>query len=794
MGCVCEICKDEKEIPPLKDNNDIATEQSLEYAEIDKNKKLSKVNDEEVAFARSLLVSMEVVDDCKEPVMQCLVIQRLVAVLNYYNSLMLAAEDRDSDVWKKKFIEFCDEHYGDYWMMEDYMHFIAYHSDLKSTNQIAAALEFKCFGDLKVCGGTSRHYRNRQRDVEEEVHYYIDIMDSLHFNLLHLVDVGLRVNVDWNLESQQSDGLVDQKMFKMKREIQMKRQQTAFSRIDATIKNSKFSLCSTVGTNGGAKGGMTKMDSVLKDFQKDVGDEAAVHHLVEFVKEQRYDTETMNEDTAIYAESKQCNIQKAMKAQGDGERFGAIRRWLRYHRVSGSSFSTGIWWAYWPWYRTQTIESLMSERDVMWNKIDFGGHSMESLCVYPHFGNLKDEALGSGLISAKFWKELFEKATRYLQSSHCKKMVDEGWGYALEFGVPKNFQVTVHHLMSLLLYTDSSIYCTALSETFRAIKCDETIEEMNSRNSMFYWTSRYLRELVHCFGVYAHKESTPFFTGISYEMSIPQFKMGLIGPSSTSVAVEVALRFAGQNGMMLVLEGGGSKCFDASMFSAYPEEQERIFCGSTYRETVTSVVLVNSAKNYSAAIGAYSKFDAIFSSVSGQEGMTAVEMEIIAESLRWIQGDDAAVNHEKLDLFILETFYSIVIHKKMVYLNLLHLWRMTDKQIVNTVMNPLWHRKYDDENSKDRNANLMKPFVFTVFPDVHQIRISAWNFPFDLISFLRMMRKVNVPETLEFIFIDGREWLDDAFTEKVKEEYAANRIGVEKREKNKYERSLCLKF
>ena len=771
-----------------------------------------------------LFENMEVVGKCKgfssakiedddeieseeQSLILCPALKRLVAVLNYYNSLMLNAVNGDDALWQNQFIEFCDKYYGQKWMMEDHMHFVAKHSDLKSTQKMAVFLDCKCFGDLAKCGGTARHYRNRGRVGTKAVHFYVDYMDSLHFNVLHLVDVGLRVNTDDNLEHNQNrDGLKDLALFKMSREIQSKRERCFFERLDGT---SKFSLCSTVESNHCAKGGMTKLDSVLKDFRKEVGDDAAVHRFVEFIREQRYDTETMNEDMTVYAESNQCNIKRALlggtvsatstfedaivalaiKADigllwnqatslfdsyllpnEEDPVFDALRQWLRYHRVSGSSFSTGKWWAYWPWYRQQTIDSLLSKS--RWEEIDFGGHSMKSLCVFPHFANLKEEALGSGFISTTFWSMLFKKATIYLQTACCRNMVDHrNEGYYMQFDVSRGFKVKVEHLMALLLYTDSSEYCTALSLTFRAIESGETIGEMNKRNSMYYWTSRYLRELVMCFGIQAYKEQKAFFTGISYEIPIPQFQIGLIGPTSTTMAKEVAVRFAGENGMIVFLKGGGSHYFDASIFSAYPEEQERIFCGSISREAVTSIALIKSARNYRAAIGAYSKFDAIFSAQKVDE-MTSLEMDIIKESIRWINGGDDAVKHSKLDLYILETFYSFVVHKKMVLLDLSILRGVKHFEIVNMVMNPLWNQLYDGGDNEPTNANLMKPFVFTVFRDVCQVKLDAVDYRFDLMSFLRMIESVNLPKTLELIIIEGGWWSNKEFNEMVKQAYA----------------------
>ena len=225
--------------------------------------------------------------------------------------------------------------------------------------------------------------------------------------------------------------------------------------------------------------------------------------------------------------------------------------------------------------------------------------------------------------------------------------------------------------------------------------------------------------------------------------------------------------------MLIVLKGKRGRCFDASPFSAYPEEQERVFCGSTRKQTVTSIILVNSAKNYRAAIRAYSKFDAIFSGRRPEE-MTDAEMEMIADSIRWIKGDEAATSHKKLDIFILETFYSFIIHKKMVYLNLNRLIEVHYNEILKMVVYPLRNQRADLRAKI--NDNLIKSLVFTLFPDVHQIRIDAHEYPFDLISFLNVIRSVDIPQTLEFILIEGTGCLRRAFTMKVNEQYAAEGI------------------
>ena len=61
---------------------------------------------------------------------------------------------------------------------------------------------------------------------------------------------------------------------------------------------------------------------------------------------------------------------------------------------------------------------------------------------------------------------------------------------------------------------------------------------------------------------------------------MPQFNIHLYSPTSTSVRIEVALRFFGESGMILEMnncKGAGRilQGMDCSWFSRYPEEDER---------------------------------------------------------------------------------------------------------------------------------------------------------------------------------------------------------------------------
>ena len=72
----------------------------------------------------------------------------------------------------------------------------------------------------------------------------------------------------------------------------------------------------------------------------------------------------------------------------------------------------------------------------------------------------------------------------------------------------------------------------------------------------------------------------PFYCGMSSVMTIPQFTMQLFSPTSTSCHIEVAMKFSGDNGIIIQFdnEGGmatGMEGLDVSWISRYKEEDER---------------------------------------------------------------------------------------------------------------------------------------------------------------------------------------------------------------------------
>eukprot|EP01084_Bolivina_argentea_P202624 346178_1 len=92
-------------------------------------------------------------------------------------------------------------------------------------------------------------------------------------------------------------------------------------------------------------------------------------------------------------------------------------------------------------------------------------------------------------------------------------------------------------------------------------------------------------------------------------MTIPEFAMRLCAPTSTSTHIEVAIKFSGQDGMILELEKSASyvviplKVFDCSWISQYKEEDERLFCGGQFCVNIKSIRIRNTNENFGDFIG-----------------------------------------------------------------------------------------------------------------------------------------------------------------------------------------------
>ena len=157
-----------------------------------------------------------------------------------------------------------------------------------------------------------------------------------------------------------------------------------------------------------------------------------------------------------------------------------------------------------------------------------------------------------------------------------------------EYGTQHGTQISVPSLICIILYTDYTDLATSFSSTFRMNGPFETLESVKKRNQNYYWFAKGLKQLVHSYGQ-SYKRGIgllsalkgPFFCGLSFVLLMPAFNIKIFGPTSTSKQKEVAIKFSGDEGIIVQFDNqkGMARCvrgFDVSFISRYGgEEDER---------------------------------------------------------------------------------------------------------------------------------------------------------------------------------------------------------------------------
>ena len=163
-----------------------------------------------------------------------------------------------------------------------------------------------------------------------------------------------------------------------------------------------------------------------------------------------------------------------------------------------------------------------------------------------------------------------------------------GWGNAgLHYDVAADEPLGFPNLVSLILYTDYSTLSSNFSSTFRKKGQFETINSIKKRNSEYFWWSKTLRETVEIFGQCSCYDYNggylmgSYFCGVSFLMTMPEFNIFLCSPTSTSMHIEVATKFSGDEGIIIQLNNPSPagyhllRGFNCSWISRYKEEDER---------------------------------------------------------------------------------------------------------------------------------------------------------------------------------------------------------------------------
>eukprot|EP01084_Bolivina_argentea_P141400 248468_1 len=153
---------------------------------------------------------------------QCSCLMRISNSLGYYH-LLFKNGNNDISHLTEKFVKFIFESHPI--CLDDYIHLICSHSDSLNDikNYLIANHGFIDCENTIQCNVVQRHYRNRN-NKNNGYDFYIDMFESLHVNLFHLYELGLRSTIIHSQENKVSyfncnDNVFDsiQKQIKSKR-------------------------------------------------------------------------------------------------------------------------------------------------------------------------------------------------------------------------------------------------------------------------------------------------------------------------------------------------------------------------------------------------------------------------------------------------------------------------------------------------------------------------------------------------------------------------------------------------
>ena len=204
--------------------------------------------------------------------------------------------------------------------------------------------------------------------------------------------------------------------------------------------------------------------------------------------------------------------------------------------------------------------------------------------VKPRYKDLKREMLNYKYLQRDEVKTIMIKAKEYLDTSIAKSMTNRG-------GIKRSGNpLQLNHLICIILYCDYTELSRDFTISFRKSHQFQLLKQIKKHNSIYYHWAKTFQQLIKQYGQkyamgngHISKLKGPFYCGMSVVLNVPQFNMFIHSPSSTSVHIQVSLKFSGNNGMILELDNSSGQCqdvraMDVSWISRFREEDERCVC------------------------------------------------------------------------------------------------------------------------------------------------------------------------------------------------------------------------
>ena len=518
----------------------------------------------------------------------------------------------------------------------------------------------------------------------------------------------------------------------------------------------------------------------------------------QFLERQNVDTDCIEIDLVVFGEENTSNLYEALG--GSTVSMEAMQKYVRHHAMMGKSFATGFPLFYWKWHHNTKPEEI--QKDPLFSALtDLGGHSVEDLRVYPHFKDLREEVIATGLIDPiQFNLLVVQKAADCSKSAYGRSLKSNfmGGGFGedpLHFDIPKGAPLSPRHLQAMVLYCDFTKFCTLFSESQRKLEWDDTLEDVTARNGKFFHISKSLRELVTYFGSNGCEADDmgmngqvkgPFFSGVSVVLNLSQFNIGFNAPTSTSKTAAIAWRFAGEEGMMLTVGNqdgvsAGQPVFDATWISCFVEEDEYFWFGSVFKLLLETISIVATSRSYRKSIAGLCLMDALLSGFPSKT--LKVTEETVKTSMLLLEAalsDASSPKNGDLDQYVMDNLYCFCQRrtKIMIDLNGFQVAALSDF---------FFYKLSESDDVPEDTSNVIKPVMFQLFPNLVELQLKCNNggsFPINLVLLSSVLEESQIPESFKKLSIrdQKQKWLIKHFDEtpELTHQYAAMKWKIEK--------------
>eukprot|EP01084_Bolivina_argentea_P000586 1100_1 len=261
------------------------------------------------------------------------------------------------------------------------------------------------------------------------------------------------------------------------------------------------------------------------------------------------------------------------------------------------TYSYGVRFYYWPYFRD------LDEPDYDHNV----GYTFSDWYINNKYTNIKDETINPSwsVITVEQWDNEFSKAEIYLTETYAKQLCADSdkkmyhkhrWNIS-HYGIEDGSIITSTQLLCVMLYCNFDQFQNMFSKTFRRINENETDVALKKRHSNYFHLAKFIRECVEIFGTKIHDGTYKhFYHGIDQVMLFQQLSAFIYGLLSTSAAINVAIKFANNTGMVVEFYPHNIvKYFNCNWVSDFGNERELLFVGG--RNCLVFQNIINIAKS-----------------------------------------------------------------------------------------------------------------------------------------------------------------------------------------------------